>query len=146
MNQDILVSILSSVLIVKDDKFLLVNAKVGAPKGLWNNPGGHVDKGETYEECAKREAFEETGYTVDIGRLIGTYSWEREGKRSIKRVYETRIVDGSLNLPKDEIEEARWFSKDDIIDERLFTSGAVKSIQDYTKGRFNQTYEFDRII
>ncbi len=142
----ILTSIVSSELIIKNNKFLLVNAKVGTPKGLWSNPGGHIDEGETYEQCAKREALEETGYQVKIGRLVGTYSWKREGKKTIKKVYEAKIIGGNLNLPKDEIEDAKWFSKDEIKDENKFTFGAVKSIEDYTNEKFNQIYECKRII
>ena len=62
-----------SALVIKDDKFLLVLAKVGAPAGLWNNPGGHIEEGETPEQAAKRETKEETGYDVEIGELVGKY-------------------------------------------------------------------------
>lgn len=30
--------------------------------GLWENPGGHVETGESYREAALRELAEETGY------------------------------------------------------------------------------------
>lgn len=35
------------------------------PNGLWESPGGHVDPGESYEQAAVREFFEETGYAGD---------------------------------------------------------------------------------
>lgn len=44
-------------------------------KGYWAIPGGFLEvHKETVEECALREAFEETGLRVEIGRLIGVYS------------------------------------------------------------------------
>ena len=34
--------------------------------GAWVLPGGHIDLGETFEECAIREIKEETGIEIDI--------------------------------------------------------------------------------
>jgi len=42
--------------------------------GCWGLPGGYVDPGESVAEAALREVLEETGYRVELGRLIGVYS------------------------------------------------------------------------
>ena len=39
---------------------------MGSFKGAWVLPGGHIDPGESLEECALRELWEETGVKVDI--------------------------------------------------------------------------------
>jgi 8-oxo-dGTP pyrophosphatase MutT (NUDIX family) len=42
--------------------------------GYWCFPGGGVERGESIAEALCREVWEETGYTVRPGRLIGVYS------------------------------------------------------------------------
>ena len=40
----------------------------------WGLPGGAMELGESLEETAKREIFEETGLNVEVEHLIGVYS------------------------------------------------------------------------
>ncbi|WP_027963729.1 NUDIX hydrolase [Halalkalibacillus halophilus] len=49
----------------KDGKLMLVKLNRG-----WDFPGGHVEDGETPEECFKREAYEE-GYVTGKCSLLG---------------------------------------------------------------------------
>lgn len=42
--------------------------------GHWGLPGGHVEPGESVAEAALREVLEETGWRIDLGRLVGVYS------------------------------------------------------------------------
>jgi len=132
--------IICSGLIEKDGKYLLVKAKIGAPKGLWNNPGGHKDE-ESIENAVKREVKEETGFDVEVGKLIGTYVFG--GTK--KYIYETKIIGGKLMCPPDEIEEARWFTVDEVKKLKSITFGALQSVIDYSNKKFNQTYTIDRI-
>lgn len=45
-----------------------------ADNGHWGLPGGHVEPGESVTEATVREVLEETGFQVEVGRLIGVYS------------------------------------------------------------------------
>lgn len=46
-----------------------------AGKDFWATPGGAVNAGETFEEAAKRELFEETGIRIDS---VDTHIAERQ--------------------------------------------------------------------
>ena len=53
------------------DKVLLVQ-ELGM-KRSWGFPKGTLEAGESREECAAREAFEEVG--VDVGHMIDNKEW-----------------------------------------------------------------------
>lgn len=50
------------------DKLVVVYA---GKKGTWGPPGGHIEKGETYEEAVTREVMEESNMKVVHQELIG---------------------------------------------------------------------------
>src|SRR5690349_11957735 len=45
-----------------------------ADDGLWGLVGGAVELGESFEDAARRELFEETGLTVESLRQLDVYS------------------------------------------------------------------------
>nr|WP_291500243.1 NUDIX domain-containing protein [Actinomyces sp.] len=61
----------ASAVIVNDlGQVLLVRRGREPQRGLWSVPGGHVERGETFQDAARREALEETGLRVRIGREL----------------------------------------------------------------------------
>lgn len=53
----------AGIFIVEDGEVLLLRHR---KLGVWLQPGGHVEEGETPDEAAVREAREETGFQVRL--------------------------------------------------------------------------------
>lgn len=55
------------VIVIKDENILLLKRIGSHGASTWSCPGGHIDFGESIEQCAIRETKEETG--LDIGNV-----------------------------------------------------------------------------
>jgi 8-oxo-dGTP pyrophosphatase MutT (NUDIX family) len=93
-----------------------------ADNGLWCLPGGGVDPGESVEETVIREAWEETGLTIRVLRLIGVYSdpdWlvvynESDAVQIVALNFEAEITAGEPGL-SDETSECGYYSLEEMV-------------------------------
>ena len=67
-------SLTVDTLILFENRLVLVKRKNPPYQGKFALPGGFVEIGESTEKAAAREAFEETGLSVEIIKLVGVYS------------------------------------------------------------------------
>lgn len=59
------------VWIMKDGKVLMGRRLVkNHSDGTFASPGGHLEFGESFEDCARREAMEEAGVEIDNIRVV----------------------------------------------------------------------------
>jgi 8-oxo-dGTP diphosphatase len=58
------------VLVLKDGKLLLGKRKGSHGAGEYASPGGHLEHGERFAECAAREVREETGLEIGPIRFL----------------------------------------------------------------------------
>lgn len=105
---------------IKGNKVLLVRSEYGG-KEFFLFPGGGLEFGETLEECAIRETFEETGIRVKIKKLIhiNEYIYKSDWtKRSITPFFLAEVVGSDLiGMQTDDdgkIKEALWVNIKDL--------------------------------
>ncbi|MBI4361670.1 MAG: NUDIX hydrolase [Euryarchaeota archaeon] len=98
------------IVIRRGQEVVLIRRRNPPFRGSYALPGGFVDVGETVEQAARREAREETGLRVAIGRLVGVYSDPRRDPRghSVAVAFLARPAGGRLQ-GGDDATEARWF-------------------------------------
>ena len=60
-----------AVILIEQDKVVLIRREKHG-RVYYVFPGGKQEIGETIEQCAKREAFEELGVEVEVGELLTT--------------------------------------------------------------------------
>jgi 8-oxo-dGTP diphosphatase len=83
----------SAVVLIENDEVALIRRRrAGLEYFLF--PGGGVEPGESDEEAAAREALEELGLVVTVGRLLGTVVGEVAGAVVTQLYFEAHIDGG----------------------------------------------------
>jgi ADP-ribose pyrophosphatase YjhB (NUDIX family) len=101
--------------IFKDDTILLVKER---SDGGWTLPGGWADVGESASEAVAREVFEESGYHVNVTRLLAVYDRNKQGHLPspyyIYKIYFEAAIVGGTPTPSSETSDIAFFPEDGI--------------------------------
>src|SRR5690606_10564521 len=60
---------------VLDGKLAMMRRAIEPFRGKWVFPGGYMERGETVEQAAIRETWEEVGLHVQLTELFNVYSY-----------------------------------------------------------------------
>ena len=113
--------------IEKDNQYLMLNRvkkKEDINKGKWIGVGGHFNKGETPNECVRREVFEETGLTLKSLKLRGILTFIAD-KDFVEYIwlYTSNDFEGQLIECNEGI--LKWIDKDKVYDLNLWEGDKV---------------------
>lgn len=96
-----------------DGERCLLGRQTRFPKGMHSALAGFVEPGETLEEAVRRELFEEAGLIADRVTYLGSQPWPFPMNLMIGCL--ARAVSDALEIDSHELEEARWFSRAEIL-------------------------------
>ncbi len=115
------------ILLDPDDRILMIRTETDDtdPPVLWITPGGAVEEGESFEEAARREMWEETGITdFELGPCVWTrqnvWRWGKDWYDSRERYFFSRV--GQTDLTPERMEEIeiltftgfRWWTIEEL--------------------------------
>ena len=107
------------------------------PYGKWGLPGGIMELGESTEETARREVFEETGLQLGELTLFGVYSGKKffcvaqngDEFYVVTTVYTTSEYHGEVTINDSESLSFEWVDINDLPDNIARTHSEI--INDY---------------
>jgi len=104
----------SAVVKNAEGQVLLVLRANEPDAGCWTIPGGHVEPGETLEDAAVREAFEETGLRVAVEHEVGTLDLAN-GPDEVYEIHDflAHVVSGDV-VAGDDAADVGWFGREEL--------------------------------
>ncbi|MDF2687323.1 MAG: pyrophosphatase [Microvirga sp.] len=99
------------MLVTRGDKCLM-GRQPRFPEKMYSCLAGFLEQGETIEDAVRRETFEEAGIRVGAVRYLASQPWPFPSNVMIGCIGEALTDD--IAFDGEELEDARWFTKDDI--------------------------------
>ncbi len=122
--------LVAAVIFELDGGIVLTQRAIDPGYGKWTFPGGFVDRGETAETAAKREAREEAGVELELGAIVGLYSYEDQVP--VIAVFSGRIIGGEPQ-PLDETMTTEVFPRDGLPWSEIAFPSTEDALKDYLK-------------
>lgn len=106
-----------ATIVIKDGKLLMGKRKGSHGSGTWSVPGGHLEFNETWEECSKRECFEETGVEIQNPAFYWATNdiMKEEGKHYVTIYMRAEYKKGQERITEPEkFLEVGWFDLNNL--------------------------------
>ena len=104
-----------TAIIIKNRRVLLIRRKGVHGEGSWSTPGGHLEFGESPEQCAIRATREEVGIEINNAHFIAVTNdiFKESGKHYITIWMQGDLLSGEPKFAAEyEVAEFGWFNWD----------------------------------
>ncbi len=108
-----MIDVAAAVMVDDKNRIFIARKKKGLPlEGLWEFPGGKIEKGESAAEAVERELLEEMNIEIEAGGLVGesVYAYEEFTVRLI--AHYAKITGGEIRLTDHDRYE--WVTLDEM--------------------------------
>lgn len=102
-----------AIMLAEHDGRLLLGRQPHYPPGRYSALAGFVEPGESFEAAVARELKEEAGIAVRNVRYLTSQPWPFPNTLMIGAHAEA--LDDSLAIDTNELDDARWFSREEIV-------------------------------
>jgi NAD+ diphosphatase len=102
------------IVLVRDGDRVLLTRKSFWPPRRYGLVAGFVDRGESLEEAVRREVREETGVEIRDIRYVASQYWPFPSQLMIG--FTARYAGGELTVDHGELDDARWFTVQELPD------------------------------
>ncbi len=102
------------IMLVEHDGACLLGRQASWPRGRYSTLAGFVEPGESLEDAVRREVAEESGVLVDAVHYHSSQPWPMPASLMIGFI--ATAVSRRISLRDRELEDARWFTPQQIVD------------------------------
>ncbi|CUH68602.1 NADH pyrophosphatase [Thalassovita autumnalis] len=101
------------IMLITRGNQVLMGRSPGWPEGMYSLLAGFVEPGETIEAAVRREVWEEAGITVGAVDYLASQPWAFPN--SLMFGCAGQALSDEITIDPNEIEDARWFSREEIM-------------------------------
>ncbi len=121
-------------------RFLVVEERINR-RLVFNQPAGHVERGESLLTAVVREVQEETAWRFVPQALLGVYLWRNpaSGRSTLRFAFVGEVADHDAKQPLDRgIVRTHWLSQPELLQRQgqLRSPLVMRCIEDYRRGTF----------